>query len=127
MIDFFKSVYGAADDVSSDNQQLAYVRTVIKYIQLKYSESINMNDIASTCGLNRSYLSRLFHNATGTTIKGYLLSYRMKTAENMLKATQHSISYIGAAVGYNDIFTFSKAFKKYSGLTPSDYRRDSLE
>ncbi|WP_035769818.1 AraC family transcriptional regulator [Butyrivibrio sp. NC2002] len=123
LIDYFKSVYGAPDDTSAENQQLNYVRTVIKYIQLKYSEQIHMDDIANTCGLNRSYLSRLFHDATGKTIKGYLLSYRMKTAQNMLKATHHPISYISSAVGYNDIFTFSKAFKKFAGVTPSEYRR----
>ena len=122
IMDYLKKEHGHSDSETSDNLQLQYVRTVIKYIQLKFSEQIHMDDIAHTCGLNRSYLTRLFHEATGYTVKGYLLSYRMKAAQKMLKESDYPIQYIGSAVGYTDIFTFSKAFKKYSGLTPSEYR-----
>ncbi len=127
IINYLKTEYGHEDNESVENQQLIYVRTVIKYIQLKYSEQIHMDDIAGACGLNRSYLTRLFHEATGTTIKGYLLSYRMKTAQTLLRKTDYTIQYIGYAVGYNDIFTFSKAYKKFTGQTPSEYRRTAFD
>ncbi len=127
ILDFFKSEYGHEDADSTEDQQLKYVRTVIKYIQLKYSEQIHMDDISGACGLNRSYLTRLFHDATGKTIKGYLLDYRMKTAETMLRKTDNSVQYIAYAVGYNDIFTFSKAFKKFTGITPTEYRRTAFD
>ena len=122
LLDYLKSEYGKTTEATSEKLQLHYVRTVIKYIQLKYSEQIHMDDIAGICGLNRSYLSKLFHDATGNTIKGYLLSYRMNTAQRMLKKTDYTVQYVGTAVGYTDIYTFSKAFKKYTGLTPTDYR-----
>ena len=122
IMDFLRKEYGRADEASAESLQLQYVRTVIKYIQLKFSEQITMENIAGVCGLNRSYLSRLFHDATGYTIKGYLQLYRMQTAQKMLRDSDYPISYIGNAVGYADIFTFSKAFKKHTGCTPSDYR-----
>lgn len=122
IMDFLRKEYGQASEASAESQKLQYVRTVIKYIQLKFSEQITMENIAGVCGLNRSYLSRLFHDATGYTIKGYLQIYRMQTAQKMLRESDFSISYIGNAVGYNDIFTFSKAFKKHTGCTPSSYR-----
>ena len=122
IMDFLRREYGRIDEASEESQQLQYVRTVIKYIQLKFSEQITMENIAGVCGLNRSYLSRLFHDATGHTIKGYLQIYRMQTAQKMLRESDYSISYIGNAVGYTDIFTFSKAFKKHTGCTPSSYR-----
>ena len=127
IIDYFKSVYGIEETENAEDLQLMYVRTVIKYIQLKYSEQLHMEDIAGACGLNRSYLSRLFHDATGYTIKGYLLSYRMMTAQTLLRKTDKPVQYIASAVGYLDIFTFSKAFKKYTGLTPSEYRRTAFD
>ena len=126
MLDYFKSEYANAAETTYEKLQLQYVRTVIKYIQLKYSEQIHMDDIAGTCGLNRSYLSRLFHDATGYTIKGYLLSYRMKTAQSMLKESDYPVQYVGTAVGYTDIYTFSKAFKKFTGKTPTDYREHNV-
>ena len=124
IMDFLRKEYGHASEASAESQQLKYVRTVIKYIQLKFSEQITMENIAGICGLNRSYLSRLFHDATGYTIKGYLQTYRMQTAQKMLRESDLSISYIGNAVGYVDIFTFSKAFKKHTGCTPSSYREN---
>ena len=121
IIDYFERAYGVPPK-SPESIKLEYVNTVIKFIQLKYSEPIKVDYIATACGLNRSYLSRLFHDATGSTIQDYLTNYRMSTAEMLLKTTEHSIQYISCAVGYSDIYTFSKAFKKRTGMSPTGYR-----
>ena len=125
-MDFLRSEYSAKYSMTNESLQLKYVRTVIKFIQLKFSEPIHVDDIATTCGLNRSYLSRLFHDATGSTIKDYLTSYRISTAQSMLKKTDSPIQYIAFAVGYSDIFTFSKAFKKITGQSPREYRKENM-
>ena len=101
---------------------LRYVKNVISYIQLKYSEPIKTEDIAFSLGLNRSYLTRLFKEATGYSLKEYLLTYRMKVAAKQLSQSSLSISDIALGVGYSDTFTFSKAFKNHFGLSPSAYR-----
>lgn len=121
LLDYF-SVFSLHTSESSEKLQLQYVRTVIKYIHLKYSEQIHVDDISRALGLNRSYLSRLFHDATGSTIQDFLLTYRIKEASNMLKNSDSTISYIAFAVGYTDIYTFSKAFKRKTGMTPTMYR-----
>jgi AraC-like DNA-binding protein len=125
-MDYIRSVYVKSTEETSESQQLQYVRTVIKFIQLKFSEPILVDDIAATCGLNRSYLSRLFHDATGSTIKDYLTTYRITMAKNMLKNTDSTIQYIAFAVGYSDIFNFSKAFKKVTGTSPTDFRKNGV-
>ncbi|MCR5102427.1 MAG: AraC family transcriptional regulator [Butyrivibrio sp.] len=122
LLDYFNS-HSKVDRNSPESLQLEYVHTVIKYIQLKYSEPLHVNEIAAACNLNRSYLSRLFHDATGSTIKDYLLSYRMNEAEKLLLHSDQPISYIAFAVGYSDIYTFTKAFKKSKNVTPSEYRK----
>lgn len=103
--------------------QLEYVKKTIKFIQLKYSNHLRIDDISNACGLNRSYLSRLFKDATGSSIQQYLVTYRMKIAATLIKETTQSIQDISLAVGYSDIFTFSKAFKKYYNVSPSDFRK----
>jgi AraC-like DNA-binding protein len=105
------------------NLQLEYVKKTIKFIQVKYSEPIQVADIATACGLNRSYLSRLFKEATGYTVQKYLIVYRMKKAMHLMQDSTQSIQSIAFAVGYNDIFTFSKAFKTHTGKSPSEYRQ----
>lgn len=117
--------YSANKQEEQINMQMNYVRKIIKFIQFKYSEPIQVTDIASALGLNRSYLTRLFKEATGSSIQNYLFSYRMKMAMKLLENPEYSVQYVAFAVGYNDSFTFSKAFKRYTGKAPRDYSLDS--
>lgn len=109
------------------NNSLLYVKNVISYIQLKYSEPITVETIAFACGLNRSYLTRLFKNATGYSLQEYLIVYRMKMACKMLVDTNMNIQTISNKIGYSDAFTFTKAFKKHTGKSPSEYRHTHKE
>ncbi|MDO5520113.1 MAG: AraC family transcriptional regulator [bacterium] len=104
------------------NPQLAYIKRIIDFICIKYSEPIHMDDIAHACGLERSYMTRLFKDATGRTPQEYLMTYRMKEACKMLQQDNISIQNISYSVGYGDSFTFSKAFKRHIGCSPSQYR-----
>ena len=104
--------------------RLAYVKSAINFIRLKYSEPIGVEDIAAACGLNRSYMTRLFKHATGYTPQEYLSTYRMKKATELLLESTESVSSIALLVGYSDAFTFSKAFKRFKNVAPSDYRKN---
>ena len=104
------------------NSSLLYVKNVISYIQLKYAEPVKIDTIAYSLGLNRSYLTRLFKDATGYSLQEYLLTYRMKMAVKLLADNSLSVAQVAANVGYTDTFTFSKAFKRHFGKSPSDYR-----
>ncbi len=113
----------SAREKKEQNNSLLYVKNVINYIQLKYSEPIKIDNIAMALGLNRSYLTRLFKEATGYSLQEYLLTYRMKMAVKLLADESISVNQVAANVGYNDTFTFSKAFKRHFGKSPSDYRK----
>ena len=106
---------------------LSYVRNVISYIQLKYSEPIKIEKIAYALGLNRSYLTRLFKDATGYSLQEYLLTYRMKMAVKLLAGGSASVAQVASNVGYTDTFTFSKAFKRYYGKSPSEYKNITID
>lgn len=111
------------DKVEKDsNNSLLYVKKVISYIQLKYAEPVKIKKIAFACGLNRSYLTRLFKDATGYSLQEYLIIYRMKMASKFLLETDLAVQAIAAKVGYSDSFTFTKAFKRHTGKSPSEFR-----
>lgn len=110
--------------LSRPNTQLDFVQRIIHIIQIKYSEPLQVTQIAELCGLNRSYMSRIFKDATGSSIQEYLMDYRMKKANRLLKETGESVQTISNLVGYKDIFTFSKAYKKVFGNSPSIYRAE---
>ncbi|WP_026652011.1 AraC family transcriptional regulator [Butyrivibrio proteoclasticus] len=123
--EFFDCIISkSANRLQNDvDPRLSYVKSAINYIRLKYSEPIGVEEIAAVCGLNRSYLTRLFKHATGYTPQSYLCSYRMKKASELLLESAESVNSIAFLVGYSDAFTFSKAFKRYKEESPSEYRK----
>ena len=108
------------------DQQLSHIRKIITYIQTYYSSHIQLADIAAVCGLDRSYMARLFKEATGLSIHTYLTNYRMNKAQELLRNPTNSIQYVSLSVGYSDVFSFSKAFKKKTGLSPRQWRTQQL-
>ncbi len=109
-------------NTQKEDPGLHYVRTVIQYINEKYSEPIRIQEIADYCGLERSYLGKLFKTATGQTPQKYLMEHRMKRAKELLLETDLPIRHVGFSVGYNDPLAFSKVFKQETGWSPSEYR-----
>ena len=108
------------------NGQLNYIRNVINYIQKKYADPVHIQDIADYCGLDRSYLSKLFKSATNYSPQEYLIHVRMNKAKKLLKTEELSIQNIAYSVGYPDPFAFSKIFKREVGMSPSAYREKNL-
>lgn len=112
-------------DYGREDAGLSYVRTVIQYIHEKYSEPIHIQEIADYCGLDRSYLGKLFKSATGKTPQRYLIEHRMKRAKELLWKTDLPIRHVGFSVGYNDPLAFSKVFKQETGWSPTEYRQNN--
>lgn len=99
-----------------------YVKQAMEYIFCNYNQRIKIGDLAEYIGVNRSYLTASFKENLGCSPKEYLLDFRMKKAQSLLKKTALPIGAIANAVGYNDSLAFSKIFKQHFGLSPSVYR-----
>lgn len=89
--------------------------------------SLSLNQIAEIFYMNASYLSRKFKEAMGVNISQYIISLRMRKAFSMLKTKQFSISKIAETIGYSSPFYFSKAFKRYTLTTPSQYMKEHAD
>lgn len=114
---------GDRDGRTEQNIRLDYIQPVLDFISVKYSEPIRVQDLAGLCGLERSYLTRIFKEETGHSPREYLEDYRMKVALTLLKDPGISVGYVANSVGYTDPFSFSKAFKRRTGIAPARYRR----
>ena len=93
------------------------------YIELHVSEQLRVAAIADYFGYNDKYLSTMFHQWAGISIKQYILQVKMDHAKAELSDTNRSISQIGYSLGFNDPHNFTNAFKKLTGLAPGDYRK----
>lgn len=98
-----------------------YVRQALDFIQSNYS-SISVADISKHLGIDRSYFSTVFRQSQGMPPAEYLLRLRMRKSGHMLETLTMSIQEIAALVGYEDALTFSKAFKRFYGVSPMRYR-----
>lgn len=99
-----------------------YIKEALAFIEQNFQNDITVEDIASTCGLNRSYFGKIFRDTLGKTPQEFLMNYRMVKAAELLKLTQLSISDIGNAVGYPNQLHFSRAFKNIYGVSPRTWR-----
>lgn len=107
---------------SSERQSAAAVRTVIAYICEHYAERISLEDIAALSHFNYSYLNRVFRKHTGETIHSFLIRYRLGAAMEILRTQNTPIAEIAELTGFSDPAHFSKAFRKYCGKSPTEYR-----
>lgn len=102
-------------------QKSEYVRHALDYIHNNFS-SIAVADISRYLGIDRSYFSAIFKQSQGVTPNEYLLEVRMRQSSHLLLNLTMSIQDIGRFVGYEDSLTFSKAFKRFFGVSPKYYR-----
>jgi len=109
-------------DATERVQQSRLLHSVIEYMHTHFGDAITRNDLAKLACLSPAQFHRIFHQVVGMTPVAYLRQVRMRQAQHQLLATSLSISEIAADVGYEDIFVFSKCFKRTCGVSPSEYR-----
>lgn len=95
---------------------------IINYIGMHFTEKITLTDIAHTLNFSHSSLSRIFKRTFGCSFTLYLQQKRISYSCILLAETSKSIDEIAEAVGYNEVITFRKTFKKHIKMTPSKFR-----
>ena len=98
------------------------VKSIVQYLQINYAKEINFTQIAADYKFSASYLTKIFREHTGTSPIKYLIEYRIKMAKSLLKDTNLTVKEIAEKTGFIDQFYFSKCFKNYCGITPSQYK-----
>lgn len=98
------------------------IEKVKRIIESRYQESLTVRDIAGEVYLTSTYVCLLFKQLTGETLNDYVTRVRMEKAKELLERGDAKMCDVSAAVGYSEPSYFSKRFKKYTGLSPSEYR-----
>lgn len=101
-----------------------YIQEAIHYMEQNFQNDISIEEIAAVCGINRSYLGKIFRYSIGRSPQEFLMNYRMVKATELLKLTTLSIADIGTAVGYGNPLHFSRAFKNIYGVSPREWRNE---
>ena len=91
-----------------------------------FKHNLSLDELATMAGMSRSHLCHKFRNTFDTNIRKYIIRKRMSVAQRMLYDVNLRISEIAEAVGYRDIYQFSKQFKKSFGVSPTRYRNQQM-
>lgn len=100
-----------------------YVERCKDYIGVHLRQHFQIQELAEDIGVNRSYLSRVFTEQEGMSIRDYIARERCRHAANMLCYTDYSISIIAEYFCFATQSHFGKQFKKIYGMTPNEYRK----
>ena len=129
-LDEFKSLYGLlssllkADErkyAPSDREQK--ILRAVGYIAQNYNKPICNDELAEVADLSVVYFRKLFRDIVGMSPIRYVRLFKIKKAKEMLKSDYSSITDIAFSLGYNNVFEFSRDFKKCTGISPSEYKK----
>lgn len=98
------------------------VTQALSYIQNNYTHKISLASVSGHIGLSPGYLCRIFKEKTSVSINAYINNLRMTKAGELLKDKNSYIKEVAASVGFEDQLYFSRLFKRYYGMTASEYR-----
>ncbi|MBO7742845.1 helix-turn-helix domain-containing protein [Paenibacillus sp. MWE-103] len=108
------------EPLSAMHRQL--VHKVIDELADRAGRAVSAGQLAAAVGVSPRHLSQLFKQHTGHSLKAYMTRFRLERARFLLSETSMNITEVAAALGYSDIYHFSKAFKQHYGAPPSRYR-----
>ena len=94
----------------------------IDYIAENYTKKIKNEDLAALTGFSTDYFRKIFAQVYGISPIEYIHNLRIKKAKELLESDYVSITDIAISLGYENIYDFSRSFKKATGISPSKYK-----
>lgn len=115
------------DTKVSERRDISWLQKGHEYMEIHYAEGITVERVSDYVGVDRTYFTKQFRKVYGITPIQYIQELKMQEARYLLEQTTYTLSEIAHSVGYPDLFSFSKAFKKRLGIAPTQYRLKALE
>ncbi len=115
---------GSTKKSVSEKKSNESIRLAIGYIRAHLNEKLTIEEIADEIGLSKFHFSREFKKVTGFTVISYINTLRCRNAKKLLAKNEFSVHEIALKCGFENDSYFSKTFKKYSGLLPSEFIKE---
>lgn len=111
-----------AESVSENALPVRMVESLDAYIRENCKDEISNTEVGAIFGYHPYYISRVLKEKKGTTLRQYIISYRLKLAKRLLEVTGKTVNEIAEETGFTDASYFTKTFKGAFGATPKEYR-----
>lgn len=123
LLDLLRSTAAACAKESLPNPEDPLVASICEFVDTQYADPLlSLSLLSERFHMSEKYFSAFFKNKKGINFSVYLEGVRMRHAQEELAAGELSVAQIAQAVGYANPNTFYKAFKRYTGVTPSQWK-----
>jgi Response regulator containing CheY-like receiver domain and AraC-type DNA-binding domain len=123
MIEFFEEITRSLDQSTN---KINHLDRIVQYLQNHYNEDIIFEDMAKEIGISYSYMRKIVSEQTGKSLIDYLNLLRIERSKELLLNMELTISQIAEMIGYHNVQSFNRFFRKYEGMSPSQYRNIKL-
>lgn len=109
-------------------KQYELIKPAIDYIGRNFlNEKISMEYLASVCGISNSYMKKIFIRKFGIPPIKYIIQLKINYAKDLLRSGMYETGRIAQLCGYNNYYWFSRQFKEYTGITPTDFKKSCMK
>lgn len=115
----------AKDTAKAEDNRSILFNAALKYIHDNVNKPTSVEEAARAVGVSRGYLSKIFSKFIDQSPKQYITSYHINEAKALLSGTSLTVSEVAEKVGYENIFDFSRAFKKITGQSPTEFKKEN--
>ena len=112
----------AADPGAGEQLISPAMARAAQFIRRNSGRSVSTGEIAAEVNMSRPHMSKLFKTTYGIPPHEYLNSYRVSSAKSLLVTTSLSVTEIAERTGFRDLFSFSRIFRRMTGISPTEYR-----
>ncbi len=123
LLNLFRNYIIKNNNQHNDSNKIKITKNIIKFLKKNYSKRITITDVEKYCGYTKYYLSRIFKEIRGKAIMAQLNDIRIEEAKKLLLNTELCINDISAKCGFDNQSYFGKVFKKITGCSPTDFRK----
>lgn len=124
---FIKLISWMQTQDNAKNEVTQMSLTIQKYLKQNFNKKITAATLSKHFNLRPNYIVRVLRQTIGLTPAEFLMQYRMEEATQWLLNTESSVEDVALNVGFQNIYYFSTSFKKYTGVSPTQYRQDAEE
>lgn len=103
------------------------ISRIVEYVNESYAETMSVADVAARVNMSESSFSRYFSKAADSTFTAFVNRVRVHKACQLLMHSDQQISSICYAVGFNNVANFNRRFREVKGMTPKEFRRQSMD
>lgn len=119
LYDFYCEIVQSLDRSTHETN---YAQRIMEYLKQHYREEIVFEDMAKQIGISYSYMRKLVYEQTGSSMIDFVNQLRIEQAKELLLDSGLTIKQIAAEVGYANVQSFNRFFRKYEGMPPSGYK-----